>query len=173
MNILPASIIFERSEYGKPYIADAAAPCFNLSHAGDLVALAFCPDRTVGVDVEQWTDVEYDELSTRFFSPVEQQVLRALAPAQKAAGFFACWTRKEAYVKATGLGVSQGLDYFDVSLSTEVPAQLLIDRHTERSWRDWTMAALLMPQGYSGAVVVESLAGHTQQWMLTPEDVAL
>ena len=76
----------------------------------------------MGVDVEQWDDgVECLELAERFFSPHERRALRALAdaPHHVIAGFFAAWTRKEAYLKATGHGIVRGLHHFDVTLAPE------------------------------------------------------
>jgi 4'-phosphopantetheinyl transferase len=77
---------------------------FNLSHSGSRAWLAFARGREVGVDVEQIRNtLDYEVLALRFFSPAEQKELTALGAAEKCRGFFRCWTRKEAYIKALGL----------------------------------------------------------------------
>jgi 4'-phosphopantetheinyl transferase len=161
----PAAVGFAAGAHGKPALAATTQIHFNLSHSGDVVAVALCLHHPIGVDVEQWRDIEYDELGASVFSLVERGALRT-AP-QKDAAFFACWTRKEAYIKATGLGISQGLESFDVTVLAGEPAQLLADRRTGHSSRDWTMSAIPVPPGYSGAVVVQ---GRT--WTIEPRNLS-
>jgi len=154
LELPPTVLRFDAGQYGKPILRDPPQPLqFNMSHSGDLIAIAIAYDRPVGIDVERWVDVEYDDLSETFFSDLERSELRSLTAEQKAAGFFACWTRKEAYIKATGFGVSQGLDYFDVSLTPGAPARLVDDRLSGRP-SEWSMHELVIHAGYSGALAV-------------------
>jgi 4'-phosphopantetheinyl transferase len=70
-------------------------------------------------------------------------------------GFFSAWSRKEAYLKATGHGISRGLDHFDVTLSPGEPARLLADRLEPHALTRWAMTAVPVGAGYSAALVVE------------------
>jgi 4'-phosphopantetheinyl transferase len=121
----------------------------------------------VGVDLERWSEgVEYLELAERFFSPGERRALRALAhvPDLVEAGFFAAWTRKEAYLKATGHGITRGLHHFDVALAPGEPARLLADRLDADATARWTMFALDPAPGYSAALVAASPIGEVLQF---------
>lgn len=154
--IPPRALRFGAGEFGKPALHAASAPdvTFNMSHSGDAVVLAVALGRAVGVDVEQWTtDLEPLLLARDFFSPVECAVLGDLPPPARFPAFFACWSRKEAYIKATGYGVSRGLDHFDVEMQGD--AGSITDRLAPDASVRWTMRDLGLPPGYSGAVVVE------------------
>ncbi len=153
----------EAGGYGDEHAARPAAGLeFNLSHSGELALLAVTGTTAVGVDVERWdANVEHLALAERFFSPAERTTLRALvdrAPPharheQTIAGFFAAWSRKEAYLKATGVGITRGLHYFDVSLDPGEPARLIADRHDVHATSRWRMHAPHVESGYSAAVV--------------------
>jgi len=147
---------FETGPYGKPSLClPAACPKleYNLSHSGDIVLIAVARGRAVGIDVERWSnDIVYDELAQYCFSPVERAELAAAALSDKAAAFFSGWSRKEAYIKATGVGVAAGLDYFDVSLA-DGAAKLLADRRAGSSAADWRLDDIPLGAGYSGAIV--------------------
>ena len=149
---------FTAGEFGKPALNAASAPGlleFNLSHSAER-ALVAVSRRAVGVDVEQWdVEVEHINLAERFFSPAERAALRQLttSPEQVVAGFFAAWSRKEAYLKASGHGITRGLHHFDVTLTPGEPARLLADRIEHGAELRWTMTALLVDADYSAAVV--------------------
>ena len=113
VNLPAAAIEIGPVEGGKP--AMAGGPFFNLSHSGDWVALGVCRTAAIGVDIEAHRPVETD-VAERFFSPAEHQALNGLAAAPWRDAFFRCWTRKEAFVKATGEGLMRPLDRFDVTL---------------------------------------------------------
>lgn len=155
-----ASLRFVAGAFGKPSLVESPhAPSleFNLSHSGDLALIAVSRCGPVGVDVEQWDRrVEHLELAEQFFSPIERAALRALAHdvEERTEGFFNAWTRKEAYLKATGHGITRGLHHFDVSLAPREPAALLADRFDPSAPDRWRMMALLPGASYSGAVVV-------------------
>lgn len=155
----PNELAFRTGQYGKPELVGAPSATlveFNLSHSGDLALVAVARDRPVGVDVERWNDrVEHIELATRFFSPVERDALQRLAPshADVVEGFFSAWSRKEAYLKASGHGIARGLDHFDVSLTPGQPARILRDHLDDGAPSRWTMTALAAREGYSAALV--------------------
>lgn len=147
----PASVRLEISELGKPYMPGSDL-AFNLTHSAHMAVLAV-GRREVGVDVEQIReDVLRERLAERFFSTREVTALAALPPEQQAEGFFNCWTRKEAYLKALGAGLRVPLDRFDVTLAPADPAQLLADRGNA-DLTQWGMAAFTPGPDFRGAVV--------------------
>jgi len=159
---LPADALqFAESEAGKPSLLRGQSEThveFNLSHSGDLALLAVSAAARVGVDVERWhRHTEHLELAEHFFSAHERDALRALAAhdADLVAGFFAAWSRKEAYLKATGTGITQGLDHFSVSLRPGEPARLITDERDAMASERWYFAALDAGPEYSAALVAE------------------
>ena len=148
----PEELSFSVNEYGKPFLADRELE-FNLSHSGDYALIAVTRGRNIGVDVEQIRpDVEIEELARRNFSPREVSELTALPLEQRLNGFFNCWTRKEAYIKAQGLGLSLPLDSFDVSLGE--PALLRATRPNADEAAQWTMLPLDVDSDHTGALAV-------------------
>jgi 4'-phosphopantetheinyl transferase len=166
----PLLIRFSTNAYGKPFLAfpDTPVPLqFNLSHSRDLVVYAFALQRHLGVDVEYMRpDLAYDEIATHSFSTYEQTVLRSLLPTQKQEAFYNCWTRKEAYIKARGMGLSLPLNVFDVSLLPGEQAALLQSRENAQEVQRWSMQALEPAAGYAGALAVEGTDWrmHCWQW---------
>jgi len=145
LRIAPRAVEFVETKYGKPRLAPVHGSAdveFNLSHSGSLAVYAFTSGRAVGVDVELIREVpDADDLAERFFSPTETASLRALPPDRRSLAFLACWTRKEAFIKALGLGLNCPLDAFDVTIDPEAPAR--ITRIEERIDRvaTWAMHA--------------------------------
>jgi 4'-phosphopantetheinyl transferase len=157
----PESIEFSCGPHGKPSLVESGSATrrleFNLSHSGDLALVAVAWDRPVGVDLEEWErDMNHLELAERFFSPAEREALRALAASADdlVRGFFAAWSRKEAYLKASGHGVARGLHHFDVTLAPHEPARLVADRYDDGALERWRMVALPPAPHFSGALVV-------------------
>lgn len=156
----PENVRFAYSNYGKPRLADENNEGnlrFNLSHSHGLALLAVTRGREIGVDVEYLRDMERDGelLAERFFSPREAAVLRSLPPSLRREAFFHCWTRKEAYIKAQGKGLSLPLDQFDVSLHPDQPATLLATQHDPQEARRWSLRSLFPGEEYVGALAVE------------------
>ncbi|MBI1220618.1 MAG: 4'-phosphopantetheinyl transferase superfamily protein [Rhodobacteraceae bacterium] len=147
----PAALVFTESGNGKPELAQG--PAFNLSHSGGWAALAVTPAPRLGVDIEAHRTVE-PEVAERFFSRAEQHDLAPLAGVAWRDAFFRCWTRKEAFVKAVGAGLSLPLDSFDVTiLPGDAPC---IRRLAGGRAEDWTLIDLPLGAGFAGAVVVEA-----------------
>jgi len=139
----------------------------NVSHSHELALLAFSYRRELGVDVEYMrTNIEYEDLARHSFSPNEQAVLLALPPEVRQQAFFNCWTRKEAYIKARGMGLSLDLAIFDVSLVPGEPIALLASREDQREVARWRFYELDPGPGYAGALAVEGQewALHCWQW---------
>lgn len=162
---------FKTGRWGKPFVVvpHGAPPLhYNLSHADDAIVVAVA-HRSVGVDVERWSnDIVYDELAAIVFSPTERQELARAAGKAKQQAFFTGWTRKEAYIKATGRGLSAGLDYFDVSLDPASRKPLLGDRLAPASPQRWTMCDLAVEPGYSASLVVEGPPAHVHDMRVLP-----
>ena len=163
----PSELVFDVGAHGKPSLGGEVGARsgveFNLSHSEDVALIAVARGRPVGVDVQRWSeDVEHLRLAERFFSLTERDALRGLshAPELMMAGFFAAWTRKEAYVKATGHGIARGLHHFDVSLAPGERARLLADRLDSEAVARWAIEPLDPAPGYSGALVVPSPLGR-------------
>lgn len=164
----PRSLNFGVGEHGKPELltdASGRRPLdFNLSHSGEMALVAVARHGAVGVDVERWrTTVEHLEIAERFFSPSECDALLALPredPNDVLRGFFSTWARKEAYLKATGHGISRGLHHFDVTTGGEV-ADLLADRLDPDALDRWSMTHLTVGPGYSAALVAARPPGGT------------
>jgi 4'-phosphopantetheinyl transferase len=166
LNTEPAALRFCYNFYGKPALATEFGDGrlrFNMSHAHGLALYAVTCDREIGVDVEYIrTDFACEEIAERFFSPYENAVLRALPADTKYMAFFTCWTRKEAYIKARGMGLSLALDQFDVALTPGEPAAVLNTREDPHEALRWSLQELIPGSGYVAALAV---AGHT--WRLS------
>jgi 4'-phosphopantetheinyl transferase len=114
----PAALRLAQGPYGKPLLADASDLRFNLSHSEGQALLGVARGVEIGVDIEAVRPLrDRDDVARRTFTAGENRALAALPPPLRDAGFFACWTRKEAVVKTTGIGFAFELDWFDVPVS--------------------------------------------------------
>ena len=160
----PARLEFTYSEYGRPELLaarDRAGVDFNVSHAENLALLAFSRNRRIGIDIEEVRrDFNTGEIAERFFSAGERTRLRGLAPAERYEGFFRCWTRKEAFIKALGEGLSHPLDSFDVSIGREDLPRLLATRPNAEEARRWRLWDIHVPSGYVAALAGEVAPVH-------------
>lgn len=153
MGVPPRSLDFAYGPQGKPSLPDG--PSFNLSHAGDTACLAIHPTCPLGVDIEAYRNVE-DGVAKRFFSLSENATLATLPKPATQAGFFRCWTRKEAIIKAIGGGLSIPLDAFDVTLTPDEPAQLLRLDPAYGDVADWKIAPITFGADMAGAVAAKT-----------------
>jgi 4'-phosphopantetheinyl transferase len=156
--ISPGALRFTYNEHGKPTVLDDQndrALNFNLSHSGELALYAVTRGRDVGIDIEYVReDFATLEIAEHFFSKDEVAALKSLPAGQRAAGFFNCWSRKEAFIKAKGLGVSYPLDRFTVSLAPgDTPSLLKVD-DDEREATRWRMYDLRPGVGYAAALII-------------------
>ena len=160
----PGVLNFDINEYGKPSINGHKLE-FNLSHSGDFALIAVSHKRKVGVDVERiHSDMEFESIADRFFSPNELAELMSLPLEQRAIAFFNCWTRKEAYIKAQGLGLSLPLDSFDVSLTPNEPAFLRATRPDAQEANRWSLCSLKVDPGYAAAVAINDKDLELKLW---------
>jgi 4'-phosphopantetheinyl transferase len=155
----PELLRFSYGAYGKPALPGQHSLRFNLSHSHEVALLAVALNAELGVDVEHVrADFASEDIARRFFSRVEVETFNALPGEQQVAAFFRCWTRKEAYIKAIGKGLSQPLDGFDVTLAPGEPAALL--RADEDDATRWSLSDIDVGGNYAGALAVERPAGE-------------
>jgi 4'-phosphopantetheinyl transferase len=159
LNLAPHQITFCYNAYGKPALDEALnglAVRFNVAHSGGLALIAVTSDREVGVDLERMRPEIADlEIAQRFFSPQEVAVLQAISKDLQRQAFFNCWTRKEAYIKAKGLGLSLPLDQFEVSLIPGEPAALLSNKNNPDETSRWSLQELMPGADYAAALAIE------------------
>jgi 4'-phosphopantetheinyl transferase len=155
-------LLFAYGRHGKPMIAtemNRGDVRFNLSHSGGLALYAVTRGRELGVDLEEIAGRHEEEgLAVRFFSPREVAALGSLPPERRREAFYACWTRKEAYVKAKGDGLSLPLDRFDVAFRPGEPPALLSVSDDPLEAGRWSLEALDVAPGYAAALCFEGRA---------------
>ena len=168
VGIEPGRLQFCYGSQGKPYLKEKSggdALRFNLAHSHGMALYAFARGREIGIDLERvCAEVPGEQMAARFFSPLESATLRALPTKVKPKAFFTCWTRKEAYIKARGEGLSLPLDQFDVSIAPGEPAKLLNRRGDPLEASRWSLQELVPGPGYVGALVVQGLGWRLTCW---------
>jgi 4'-phosphopantetheinyl transferase len=139
---------FVYGRFGKPRL-EGSEVRFNVSHAHGMGMIAIARAREVGCDIER-VDPAFadDKIPERFFSPYEVNALRALPEGEQCRAFFRCWTRKEAFIKACGMGLQLALDSFDVTLGPDEPAAFL------RGAEGWSLHSVDTPAGFIAAMVL-------------------
>lgn len=155
LGVPPHTLRFSYGTHGKPDLSAACNPRrlrFNASHSQDLAVVALAVDRDVGVDVERLKPLDdYEAVARRHFTEGENRALLGVAPSERLHAFFNCWTRKEAFVKARGEGLSLPLDAFEVSLAPDEPAGLLSCAQAGERER-WSLDSFDPAPGFVGAV---------------------
>lgn len=145
---------FRYNPYGKPSLLNSRLQ-FNVAHSGDRVVLAFTLLGPLGIDVEYMrSQIDLVDLAKHFFAPRESAKLLELPQDSRLSAFYSCWTRKEAYIKAWGMGLSLPLDSFVVSFVSGEPTALL-EVH-EGACSDWALFPLEPGDNYAGALAVRS-----------------
>ena len=158
---------FEYDKFGKPGLipGQRRALQFNVSHSGELILIAITTGRAVGVDVEEIrTDLDPNGIAAQFFSPSEREILASLPRPARYRAFFECWTRKEAYLKAKGVGLSLPLDQFDVSFLPDEEPRLLATRPDPAEAQNWRLWALDLASDYAGALAVSGSGRKLKCW---------
>lgn len=166
VGVAPSDIELFQEPGGKPAMANANI-FFNMSHSNGLALFAIAREPQLGVDIEWIKDLpaaERDTLAKHVFSTGEFADLMAIMPEERTRAFYDCWTRKEAYVKATGEGLTAPLDRFQVSIAKEQPVALLqIENDIERA-SQWSLFDLKAPDGYTAALAIRG-----QGWTIKHE----
>jgi 4'-phosphopantetheinyl transferase len=156
----PNEIEFTYGEHGKPYLL-GGGPWFNLSHSGAEVMVALSSGAEVGIDVEIADDRHArGRVAERFFSPQEVRTLRSLPVELQGRAFLSCWTRKEAFIKARGDGLSLPLDSFDVTLAPDEPPAVLRTAWSAGEPSEWCLVDLSADDG----MVIAAAAARYQGW---------
>jgi 4'-phosphopantetheinyl transferase len=153
----PGRLRFHYGAMGKPLAVEGAPQLrFNLSHSQGLALYAVACGRELGVDIEALRPLaDAENIARRFFSASESAALRRLPEPQRIAGFFNCWTRKEAWLKAVGDGLSRPLSDVDVSLVPGEPARILRVQDDPEGAGRWSLYAFEPFPGSVGALCVE------------------
>jgi 4'-phosphopantetheinyl transferase len=147
-------VSFTYGPKGKPALSGTGCPVsFNVSNSGEIAVYAFTRDCEIGVDVEyRRRVVDIEQIAQRFFAANEVDALLALPEDSRHDAFFNCWTRKEAYIKAVGDGLSVPLDSFEVTLRPGDPARMIALNRSEAEAARWTMHAFTPDPEYAGAI---------------------
>lgn len=149
-----ATLRYSFNDHGRPLLADHPWLHFSTSSSGDLGVVAFS-EHELGVDVEQVMPDQADrDVARRLFAAEEIAALEAAAPTEFAGRFFNCWTRKEAYAKATGLGLSLPLRSFAVEVHDTSTPQLLRSTLRPNDLSTCRVASLVVPGGSAAAALV-------------------
>ena len=168
VNVDPETLMFVYSSKEKPALGGAHADTglhFNISHSGDVALFACTLRRQVGVDVEQIrSQRDTAVIAARFFSPAEQEQLASIPQEERVEAFFRCWTRKEAYIKATGEGLSLPLREFDVSLAPRSQNALLATRTEASEAKRWSLRDITVKPGYAAALCVVGTGWNLVDW---------
>jgi 4'-phosphopantetheinyl transferase len=183
----PDRIAFGYGAFGKPYWAGSGEPAacagrasledalrFNLAHSGDVALYVLAYGREVGIDLEHIRPMpDAAQIARQFFSPFEFETWQALPEAQKQEAFFNCWTRKEAYLKATGDGMARPLDSFDVSLVPGQAARLLsVDGQRDEA-RRWSLETFMATADSLATVAVQGSGWRSTYLAYPPAEDAL
>jgi 4'-phosphopantetheinyl transferase len=153
-----AAIRFEYGVHGKPSLApDLGGPTlhFSVSHSGDLALIVLAPDRPLGVDLEAVRSLpDLHDIAARYFTAAEASAIIGMpAQEERELAFFLCWTRKEAFVKALGDGLTLPLDRVRVSCRPGEPARIL-DIDGSPAAAEWSIYDLRPAPGFVGAAVM-------------------
>jgi len=167
LGINAAQVKFRSTSHGKPELAGDSAVHFNLSHTEGLAAIAVTRIGAVGIDVERVRDqADILELADRFFSKKEAEWIRSRTAPEHSASFFACWTAKEAYVKARGGGLSIPLDGFAIIPDPGEPELQLEVFADAAEAKRWSLYRLELPEEFKGAVAVEGAVSRVRaRWL--------
>jgi 4'-phosphopantetheinyl transferase len=151
----PQEVQFRYEVRGKPALEGESGLRFNVSHTDGLALMAFVLRRAIGIDVENLgREVDAQRLAERFFSEREAKALKRLNREELRAAFFRCWTRKEAYIKAKGDGLSLPLHQFDVSIIRNERDALLATRPDPAESARWMICDVPVGPGYTAALAV-------------------
>ena len=161
LTIDPIDIQFHKNQYGKPFILKSQNPLnlqFNISHSKNNLFFGFCLEHSIGVDIEE-TDrqTNVNDLAKQVLSDDELKVFSQLSDQDKTIGFFNAWTRKEAFLKAIGMGMHFPMKNFSVSFTPQEPAQVLtIDDHRFQKEDNWLLKHIDISDTTIAAVAIYS-----------------
>lgn len=183
LNCAPGALHFAYNEHGKPSLAnDDSGLRFNVSHSGGIMLAAFVLNSEIGIDIEAIQhDIDCMGIGQRWFSELERNTLQGLPEHKRAGAFFRTWSRKEAYIKALGAGLSYPLNRFSVSMDEASPV-LLVHQGDSQEAKSWQIHNIEVSNAYSASVAIEAarwdirhyhfmarqMAGKNQPWENAP-----
>jgi 4'-phosphopantetheinyl transferase len=149
----PAGISFDYGVRGKPAVSKNPQLEFNLTHSDGVAAVAVTTGCALGIDLERLRPIpDIEEIARRYFCPEEAAEILPLPPGEREQAFFRCWTRKEAYIKAIGDGLSCPLDSFQVTVQADTPAHLVQIAGDRVAAAAWTLQDLPLAPDYIAAL---------------------
>lgn len=165
----PDTFRFAYNSHGKPFIAnDDSGLRFNVSHCGEIMLAAFVLNSEIGIDIEAiQQDIDYLGIGQRWFSAQESNTLRDLPEGKRIGAFFRAWTRKEAYTKALGIGLTYPLNRFSVSMDETSPA-LLEHQDGSQEIKSWQIHDIEVSSAYSAAVAIKAARWDIRHFHLEP-----
>ncbi|MFC5861905.1 4'-phosphopantetheinyl transferase family protein [Acidicapsa dinghuensis] len=168
LRVHPKDVVLQSGVHGKPQLAGIARLHFNVSHTGSLALIAFTALRDVGIDVEAIRDnVEGMEIASAYFTPLETAVIASALPEEQSLRFLQLWVRKEAVLKASGRGISDGLDLFEViEPGRTVHLGEIAGKFGPSSW---VVQDLDAPEGFVAAIAAAPGDWRTCDWAFTNE----
>lgn len=173
LQVPPETICFQYENNGKPEIAlprEGRELRFNSSDSGGLVLIAVGSGSGIGVDIEKIRPMrDLMNIAKRFFSTREVQAILGVTEEKRNEAFFACWTRKEAFLKATGVGLSYPLSQFSVSVEPDREAELCEIDGEEAAARRWFLTDVFPGEGFRGALAREGERCRIALWKFEPE----
>jgi len=172
----PGLLEFEYGPNGKPTLSENSnnmGITFNVSHSHGLALCCVTRKREIGADIEKMRDdMQLADISKRFFSSREHEELVKLPVEHQKRGFFNCWTRKEAYLKATGQGLTFPLSHFDMSLTPGEPAAMIAHQSDPGQISLWSIVDLDVGPDYAAAIAVEG-KGFTISYKKLPRNLKI
>ena len=152
-SVAPERLALAATDTGKPFLPGFPL-AFNLSHSDDVAICAVAPDGQLGADVERVRALDdADALAAQYFAADERKQYEALSGRERVMAFYSIWTRKEAFVKATGAGLNRELQSFEVDISPSITEPRLTSALEPPDL--WTLRAFLPRPGYIGAVALD------------------
>ena len=156
LECLPAEIKFDFNEYDRPKLPNKSID-FNVSHSQDFGLIGIARDSILGLDIEfKSKDIEVEQIASKFFSSKEIEILNKVPKEDRINTFYRCWTRKEAFIKAIGQGLTYPLDTFQVSLENDHYAELIQIETDLEEHLNWRMFSFCPSKGYIGAVAIRN-----------------
>ena len=165
----PASLTFAYGAHGKPEIPEYPELSFNLSHSGDTALLGVCFARRLGVDVEETRPGrDFVAIAEHFFSGEERAALDRIGDATRAHAFYRAWTRKEAYLKAIGTGLSFASTRFTITFDPDRPSSVVATEYPGDRPENWRVVDVEPGRSCAAALCVEANADasppHVRTW---------
>ncbi len=167
VSVRPEDLRFAYGEHGKPMLAELDEPRFNLSDSGAKGLTAVCSGTRIGVDIEFAREGRsFTDIADRFFAKAESTALRALPSGDRRAAFYRAWTRKEAYLKAWGTGLSFASSRFTLDFIGEGPGRLLATEMPEDDVSRWHFRNVELGPDYTGAICFEGADRPIRWWTI-------